>query len=290
MNLSLKRPSPIGFLLIAILSIQFGSALAKSLFSELGPWGVVALRVTFSALILFAIWRPRLHAQVKSNFKLILVYGLVMTCMNSAFYAAIDRIPLGIAIAIEFTGPLGLSVLKSQKWQDGLWAALAAIGISLLTPLSGANLDPVGILLALFAGLCWALYIILAAKIGPALPGVEGLAWGLLVGTVVLLPIGIATAGSALLSPRLLATGVGVAVLSTALPYACEIAALRTIPVKVFGVMLSVEPMVGVLAGFLILGETLSARSLIACLLVSIAAAGAAQFHKASESDTDIHP
>ncbi|MEL7332110.1 MAG: EamA family transporter [Cyanobacteria bacterium J06560_2] len=277
MNFSLKRPSPIGFVWIAMLSIQFGSALAKSLFSEIGPWGVIALRVSFSTLIFFTLWRPKFHTQVRANWKLILAYGFVMACMNSAFYAAIDRIPLGVAISLEFTGPLGLAVLKSQRWRDGLWAALAAAGILLLTPLSGSNLDETGMALALLAGLFWALYILLAAKIGPALPGVEGLSWGLVVSTVMLLPIGIATAGTALLNPRLLAIGAGVALLSTALPYACEIAALRSLPITVFGVMLSVEPMLGVVAGFLILDETLSARSLSACLLVSIAAAGAAQ-------------
>ena len=280
MNFALKRPSPIGFLLIAIFSVQFGSALAKSLFGEVGPWGVVGLRVSFSALFLFALWRPRFHPQVKANLPLIVGYGLVMAMMNSAFYAAIDRIPLGVAISLEFTGPLGLSILKSQHWKDGLWAALAMAGILLLTPLSGATLDLWGMVLALCAGLCWALYIVLAAKLGPALPGVEGLAWGLVVSTLLLLPIGITTAGSALLSPKVLGLGAGVALLSTALPYACEIIALRSLPIKVFGVMLSMEPMVGVLAGFLILGETLSARSLIACLLVSVAAAGAASYRK----------
>ncbi|MGB3574429.1 MAG: EamA family transporter [Phormidesmis sp.] len=277
MNLLSKQPSPIGFLLIAILSVQFGSALAKSLFADIGPWGVVALRVSFSAAVLFAIWRPRFNSTVRAHLKLIVTYGIVMTCMNCAFYAAIDRIPLGVAISLEFTGPLGLSVLKSQRWRDGLWAAIAAIGIVLLTPLSGSTLNLQGMLLALLAGLFWALYIILAAELGQALPGVEGLSWGLAVGTVLLLPIGIATAGSDLLNPRVLLIGLGVALLSTAVPYACEIIALRSLPIKVFGVMLSLEPMVGVLAGLLILGETLSARSLTACLLVSIAAAGAAQ-------------
>ncbi|MEL7358024.1 MAG: EamA family transporter [Cyanobacteria bacterium J06560_6] len=285
MNLSLKRPSPVGFLFIAIFSIQFGSALAKSLFNDIGPWGVVGLRVGFSALFLFAIWRPKFHSKVKEHIGLIVLFGVVMATMNSAFYAAIDRIPLGIAISIEFTGPLGLSILKSQHWRDGLWAAIAIAGILLLTPISGASLDIWGMLLALFAGLCWAMYIVLAAKLGPALPGVEGLAWGLVVGTILLLPIGIATAGSALLSPRILLLSAGVGLLSTALPYACEIVALRSLPVKVFGVMLSMEPMVGVLAGFLILGEKLSVRSLIACVLVSIAAAGAARYGISQESN-----
>lgn len=279
-----RRPSPVGFLLIAILSIQFGSALAKSLFAELGPWGVVSLRVTFSALFLFTIWRPQLHLQVRQHLKLILAYGIVMALMNSAFYAAIDRVPLGIAISLEFTGPLGLAILKSQRWLDGLWGALAFLGIVLLTPISGASLDPIGMALALLAGVFWAFYIILAARLGPALPGVEGLAWGLVVSTVLLLPLGVVHAGSTLLNPRLLALGAGVGILSTALPYACEIIALRSLPIKVFGVLLSLEPMAGVLAGFLILGETLSARSLIACLLVSVAAAGAAQYKPSSST------
>jgi len=278
MKLATKRPSPFGFLAIAILSVQFGSALAKSLFDDLGPWGVVALRVTFSTLFLFILWRPKFHPQVKQHLPIIISYGVIMAMMNSSFYAAIDRIPLGIAISLEFTGPLGLAILKSQRWKDGLWAGLAALGIFLLTPLSGATLDTTGMFMALFAGLCWALYIIFAEKLGKALPGVEGLSWGLAVSTVLLLPIGIANAGSAFLNVRLVALGAGVALLSTALPYACEIVALRSLPIKVFGVMLSLEPMVGVVAGFLILGETLSPRALIACILVSIAAAGAAQF------------
>ncbi|MEL6604095.1 MAG: EamA family transporter [Cyanobacteria bacterium J06614_10] len=280
MNSSLKQPSPISLLLIAILSIQFGSALAKSLFSELGPWGVVALRVSFSAVFLLLIGRPKLHQQFRQNLRLIIAYGFVMALMNSAFYAAIDRIPLGIAIALEFTGPLGLAVFQSQQWKDGLWAALAAVGIFLLAPFSGSAVDPLGMVLALFAGCCWALYIVLAARLGKALPGVEGLCWGLAVSSLLLLPIGIVTTGTTLLNPKLLMIGFGVALLSTMLPYACEIMALRSLPIKVFGVMLSLEPMAGVVAGFLILGETLSVRSLIACVLVSIAAAGAAQFQE----------
>ncbi|MGB3789165.1 MAG: EamA family transporter [Phormidesmis sp.] len=281
MNLSIKSPSPIGLLLLSILSVQFGSALAKSLFDDLGPWGVVFLRVAFSALILFAVGRPQFNTTVRQNFKAVLTYGIVLTTMNSLFYAAIDRIPLGIAISLEFTGPLGLSVLKSQRWLDGLWAVLALVGIILLTPITGAALDPLGMFFALAAGICWAFYILLAAKVGSILPGVEGLTWGLIVGTIMLLPIGIVTTGGALLNPRLLGLGAGVALLSSMLPYSLEMMALRSLPIKVFGVMLSLEPMVGVVAGFLILGETLSARSLIACLLVSVAAAGAAQFQSA---------
>lgn len=280
MNLSIKKPSPTGLLLLAIISVQFGSALAKSLFAELGPWGVVSLRVSFSTLILFTLWRLKWHSQIRQNFKLIVAFGIVFAMMNSCFYAAIDRIPLGIAIALEFTGPLGLAILKSQRWLDGLWALLAAIGIILLTPLSGATVDGWGVILALLAGIFWALYIVLSAKVGQRLAGIEGLAWALAVSSVILLPIGIIQAGSALLNPKLLLMGAGVAMLSTTLPYSFEMMALREIPIKVFGIMLSIEPMVGVIAGFLILQETLSVRSLIACTLVCIAAAGSAKCQK----------
>ena len=278
MNLSIKKPSPVGLVLLAIVSVQFGSALAKSLFGELGMWGVVSLRVSFSTVVLFALWRLKWHSQIRQNFGMIVVFGVVFAAMNSCFYAAIDRIPLGIAISLEFSGPLGLAILKSQRWLDGLWVLLAGAGILLLTPLSGSTVDGWGIILALAAGFFWALYILLSARVGQRLPGIEGLAWALAVSSVLLLPIGIATAGSALLDPKLLAMGAGVALLSTTVPYSFEMMALRSLPVKVFGVMLSLEPMAGVLAGFLVLGERLSVRSLSACLLVSIAAAGAAKF------------
>ncbi len=278
MNFSFQKPSPTALVLLSILSVQFGSALAKSLFDDLGPWGVVCLRVSFSTLILFSLWRLKWNSGIQQNFRLIVAFGIIFALMNSCFYAAIDRIPLGIAISLEFTGPLGLAILKSQRWLDGLWALIAGVGIVLLTPLSGAVIDGWGIILALAAGLFWALYIVLSAKVGQKLSGIEGLAWALAVSSILLLPIGIATAGSALLNPKLLLMGAGVALLSTTLPYSLEMVALRSLPIKVFGVMLSLEPMAGILAGFLILGETLSARSLTACLLVSIAAAGAAKF------------
>ncbi|PZO14066.1 MAG: EamA family transporter [Leptolyngbya foveolarum] len=276
---TLKRPSPIGLLLCSILFVQFGSALAKSLFGELGPWGVVSLRVSFSALFFFVVWRLKWNAKIRENIGSIIAFGLILAAMNSAFYAAIDRIPLGIAITLEFTGPLGLAVLKSQRWLDLFWAMLAIAGISLLAPINGFTIDLLGMGLALLAGVFWAIYILLAAKVGARLSGIEGLAWALVVSTIILLPIGIATTGSALLNPKLLALGAGVALLSTAIPYSFEMTALRSLPIKVFSIMLSLEPMAGVIAGLLILQEKLSVRAIAACLLVSIAAAGAARFN-----------
>lgn len=279
---SLKRPSPIGLLLISILSVQFGSALAKSLFGALGPWGVVSLRVSFSAIFFFAVWQFKWNAKVQKNIGSIVLFGLVLAAMNSAFYAAIDRIPLGIAITLEFLGPLGLAILKSQRKLDLLWAILAIAGIALLTPTANFTIDITGMGLAILAGIFWALYIVLAAKVGAQLSGIEGLAWALIVSTAFLLPIGIVTTGRSLLNPKLLALGAGVALLSTTIPYAIELIVLRSLPIKVFSIMLSLEPMAGVLAGLIVLGEQLSARSLAACLLVSIAAAGAAKSNLAS--------
>lgn len=277
MNIALKQPSPTGLVILSVICVQVGSALSKSLFSELGPWGVVLLRIGFSALILSAITRPKWTHTIRRNVKLLATFGLVFALMNALLFLAIDRIPLGIAISIQFTGPLGLAAIKSQRWLDGLWVSIAAFGILMLTPLSGASVDALGITLALLAGLCWALYIVLAAEVGQKISGMEGLTWALIVSTVLLLPFGIATAGSALLNPRLLLLGAGVAVLSTTLPYSFEMVALRSIPVKIFGVILSIEPMVSAIAGLIILQETLSVRAAIACLLVSIAAAGAAK-------------
>jgi inner membrane transporter RhtA len=269
MNIALDKTSPTVLVILSVICVQVGAALSKSLFSELGPWGVVLLRMGFSALILCAITRPTWNPTIRRNFRLILAFGAVFALTNAFLFTAIDRIPLGIAISVQFTGPLGLAAIKSQRWLDGLWVSIAGFGILLLTPLSGASVDSLGIGLSL--------YIVLAAKVGERIPGMEGLTWAFLVSTVLLLPLGIATAGSHLLDPRLLVIGAGVAVISTTLPYSFEMVALRSIPVKIFGVILSIEPMVSAIAGLLILGETMSVRSLIACLLVSLAAAGAAK-------------
>ncbi|MBE9076022.1 EamA family transporter [Romeria aff. gracilis LEGE 07310] len=279
MNLAERiTPPPTGLVLLSIASTQIGSAFAKTLFPQVGAAGMVFLRVGFAALILFALWRPRWSAEVRRHFKTILGFGLALSLMNFAFYEAIDRIPLGIAVTLEFIGPLGLAVLKSQRWLDLLWVGLAGVGILMLTPVGGLALDPWGVALALLAACFWAAYILMSAKTGQALPGIEGLAWAMLVGSVVLAPIGITSAGSALLQPPLLLMGLGVALLSSVVPYSFELMALRSLPVNVFGVLLSLEPMAAAIAGLFVLGETLTLRSLLAVMLVSLAAAGASRF------------
>lgn len=272
---------PPGLVLLAIGSVQLGAAVAKSLFDELGPSGTVFLRVGFAALVLLLLWRPQVTGYTRREYLVAALFGLVLAAMNFSLYQAIDRIPLGIAVTLEFIGPLGVAVAGSRRLLDLLWAFLAAGGILLLAPLGvlgAVNLDPLGVALALLAGFFWASYILLSARTGSIFPGGTGLVIALCLGTVVLAPVGILGGGYALLDPWLLLAGFGVAMLSSAIPYSLELEALRKLPSRVFGVLMSLEPAVAALIGFVILGERLGARSVAAILLVTVAAAGASRF------------
>ncbi|HKH12904.1 MAG TPA: EamA family transporter [Rubrobacter sp.] len=272
---------PTGLVLLSIGSVQFGAAIAKGLFDSVGPGGTVLVRILLSTLILMVLWRPKLGGYARGDYGLAVVFGLALAAMNLSLYLAIDRIPLGVAVTLEFVGPLGVAVAGSRRLLDGLWAVLAAAGVLLLAPLDvlgTTNLDPIGVMFALLAGAFWASYILLSARVGGAFPGGTGLVISLCVGTVVLLPVGITSAGFALLDPKLLLLGLGVAVLSSAVPYSLELSALRTLPTRVFGVLMSLEPAVAALVGFLILGELLDRRAVAAMLLVTTAAAGASLF------------
>lgn len=273
---SLAKPpvSPLGLMLIAILTTQIGSAFAKALFPLIGPAGMVLLRVGLAAIALLLLWRPRWTRETQQHWWLLVRFGTALSMMNFSFYLAIERLPIGIAVAIEFLGPLGLAAVKSRRWIDGLWVALAAIGIILLTPWGGFDVDPVGILFALIAASCWATYIVFSAQTGQALPGGQGLAWAMAIGAVILLPIGIAGAGSSLLNPAIIGMGLGVALLSSVITYSCELEALRWLPVYVVGILLSLEPVVAAVTGWLVLGEVLTVRAMAAIVLVAIAAAG----------------
>lgn len=272
---------PTGLVLLSIGSVQFGAAIAKGLFDSVGPGGTVLFRILLSALILIVLWRPKLGGYARAEYGLAVVFGLALAAMNLSLYLAIDRIPLGVAVTLEFVGPLGVAVAGSRRLLDGLWAVLAAAGVLLLAPLDflgASDLDPVGVMFALLAGGFWASYILLSARVGGAFPGGTGLVISLCVGTLVLLPVGIASAGYALLDPKLLLLGLGVAILSSAVPYSLELSALRTLPTRVFGVLMSLEPAVAALVGFLVLGELLDGRAIVAMLLVTTAAAGASLF------------
>jgi inner membrane transporter RhtA len=273
--------SPTGLVLLSLGSVQFGAAIAKGLFDELGPAGTVFLRFGFAALALLVLWRPSLKGHARRSYLVAVVFGLALAAMNFTFYFALDRIPLGIAVTLEFVGPLGVAVAGSRRLLDLLWAALAAAGILLLAPLNvfgEVDLDPAGVALALLAGCFWAAYILLSARTGSVFPGGTGLVIALCVGTVVLAPVGISSGGLALLDPRLLLAGFGVAMLSSAIPFSLELEALRKLPARVFGVLMSLEPAVAALVGFVVLGERLGTRSLAAIVLVTVAAAGASRF------------
>lgn len=269
---------PVGLILLSIASMQCGAAFAKSLFSEVGAAGMVLLRVGFAAIILFVLRHPTWTDQTRQHFKTLAAFGMVLALMNFAFYSAIERIPLGVAATVEFTGPLGLAALQSKRWLDLLWVVLAAVGVLLLAPGGGLTFDGWGIAFALMAACCLAFYIVLSAQVGQAMPGLDGLCWAMVIAAGLLVPVGLASAGSALLHPRLLVLAFGVAILSSTVPYALELTALRSIPIRLFGVLRSLEPMSAAIAGWLVLRETLTVRSMLAIGLISVASAGAARF------------
>ena len=263
-------------MLAAISSVQFGAAFAKTLFDEVGAGGTVFLRVLFAALILAVVWRPRVAESRRGDLWLVGAFGLVLGGMNLAFYSALDRIPLAVATTFEFVGPLGVAVAESRRPLDLLWVALAAAGILLLSGFGDAGLDGLGVALALLAGGFWAAYILLSARVGRAFPGGSGLALAMVLASALLLPVGVADAGADMLIPGVVATAAAVAILSSAIPYSLELEALRRMPAGVFGVLMSLEPAVAALAGFVVLEEDLAALELIAILLVVAASAGAA--------------
>lgn len=264
----------VGFVLAAVGSLQFGAALAGTLFDEVGPLGAVLLRLGFGALILGAIVRPRLRGLTGEQRRLAVLFGLTLGVMNASIYLAFDRLGLGIAVTLEFIGPLGVAVAGSRRALDGLWVAMAAAGVVLLSR-GGSELDPLGVALALLAGACWAAYIVLGTRVGGAFDGATGLALALVVGGLAVAPFGLADGGSALLDPRLLAVGAAIALLSSVIPYTLELEALRRMPTRVFGVLMSTEPAVAALAGFAVLGQALSGRQVVAVGLVVVASAGA---------------
>jgi inner membrane transporter RhtA len=269
----------------AISSVQFGAALAKTLFDEIGAGGTVFVRVLFAALVLVLIWRPRVAGLGRREGLLAGLFGLTLAGMNLAFYSALDRIPLGITVTLEFVGPLGVAVVGSRGALDLLWVGLAAAGILLLSDFGTTDLDGLGVALALFAGCLWAAYILLSARVGQVFPGGSGLALAMVVAAVLLCPVGVADAGADLFVPWILAAGAAVAILSSVIPYSLELEALRRIPPGVFGVLMSLEPAVAALAGFVVLGEELVPRELVAILLVVAASAGAASGAKVAPRD-----
>lgn len=264
---------PPALILLGIVSVQVGAGVAKQLFDQMSPAGVVLLRLATSAIVLgvagrTAVWTA-LRTRSRRDLAVAAAFGLTLAFMNFSFYQALTRIPLGLAVAVEFLGPLSVAILSSRRRQDVIWALLAMIGVALLA--GGGSVDVAGIGFAALAGVGWAAYILLSAATGRRFSGSTGLAIASAVGTVALLPVGVVTAGSALLKPGLLAAGLAVGLLSSLIPYTLELEALRRVPPHIFGILMSLEPAVGALVGLVVLGELLSARewAAIGCVIVA---------------------
>jgi inner membrane transporter RhtA len=272
-----RQSAAIGLVFAAIASAQFGSALAATLFDDVGTGGTVLLRLVFSAAILLAVWRPEVRGRPRSDLGLAVIFGLVVAAMNTFFYLSIDRIPLGIAVTLEFIGPLSVAVATSRRRVDLVWVALAAAGIALLSGGDVGGLDPLGIAFALIAGALWGMYILLTQRVGRVFAGGSGLALALAVGAVAVLPYGLLTGSGELADPEVIGIGLAVAVLSSAIPYSLELEALRRLATSLFGVLMSLEPAVAALAGFLVLDQTLATHEAVAIAFVIAASAGAAR-------------
>jgi inner membrane transporter RhtA len=266
---------PVGMLLIAMVSIQSGASLAKSLFPAVGAQGTTTLRLIFAAVLMVLILRPWRTTFTASSMRSVLIYGIALGGMNFLFYMAIRTIPLGIGVALEFTGPLAVALLHSRKITDFIWIALAVTGLALLIPMGQADsLDLTGALYALGAGVCWAAYILFGQKAG-ADHGVQTAALGVVIAAIFIAPLGAAHAGAALLDPALIPVALGVAILSTALPYTLEMVALTRMPARTFGTLMSMEPAIGALMGLMFLHETLSLTQWLAIGAIIAASIGA---------------
>jgi len=266
---------PYAALIGAIVTLCVGTSLAKGLFPIVGAQGTSAYRVGFAALILLLVWRPWNHPISRADLGRVALYGAVMGVLNLSFYLAIRTVPLGVAVAIEFIGPLAVSVASSRKLIHFVSIGLAVLGLALLLPIDpGAEpLDPVGVGFACVAAVMWALYIILGKRTGHLHAG-RSVALGMAAAALIVVPIGVASAGATLLQPKLIGLGLVAAVMSSAIPYSLEMIALRAIPKRSFGVMLSLEPAAGALAGLVILREHLAVTQWLAIAAIVAASAG----------------
>ncbi len=274
---------PIAVLMVAMVCFQLGAVMAKGLFPVVGAAGTTALRMALAAVMLLVVWRPWRLRLTRSELPVIVIYGLALGWMNLFFYLSLRSIPLGIAVALEFTGPLALAMASSRRAVDFVWIFMAVAGLLALLPLGlGAKpLDTAGVICGLAAGLCWAMYIFFGRKAGGAHGG-QITALGRLIGAVVIVPIGIAEAGTRLLSPAILPAALGIALLSSALPYSLEMFAMPRLPTRTVGVLMSLDPAMGALSGLCFLGEQLSWVQWTAIAGVMAASAGSAATSRAA--------
>ena len=268
-----RMPAPL-LVLAGIGSVQCGSAVARGVFDDLGATGITLLRLGLGSLLLLVVLRPRVRSWSRQAWGAAALLGLVMGSMNLVFYLSIRTVPLGIAVTVEFIGPLLLALVQTRRVLDVGWALLAAGGVALLGIDTTSGIPLSGLALALLAGFCWAGYILASALVGRTLPGTDGLPIALAVGTLIALPFGLPGAAVVLDRPSLLVPAFGVAILSSVIPYGAELSALRRIPTRVFGILMSLEPAAAAVAGLLFLDQRLHARQVAALLMVSAASVG----------------
>jgi inner membrane transporter RhtA len=260
--------------LISIASVQTGAAIARTAFDEAGATGITLMRLGFSAVVLVAVLRPRPWRWSRDAQLATLLFGLALGSMNIVFYLALRTTPLGVCVTVEFLGPLTVALVQTRRWRDLLWVCLAGTGVALLGLRGGGDVPIGGLLLALVAGIFWGLYILASARVGRTVPGTEGLAIALVVAALLALPFGAAGVGRVLDQPGVLLIGAAVALLSSIIPYMCELTALRRMPTRVFGVLMSLEPGAAAVAGLVVLDQALDGREVAALVLVSVASVG----------------
>lgn len=268
---------PLPAVLLSIVSVQAGAALAKGLFPLLGAATTTSLRIGLSVLVLLVVVRPRLGRLQPAQWRAVVPYGLSLGLMNLLFYSALARVPLGLAVTVEFIGPLALALAGARRWVDVVWAVLAGAGICLIAPWNGQGVDLWGLGLALAAGGCWAAYIVLSRRTAAVLPGQQGVAIGMLVALVPVLPFGVASGGLLLLTPYLLLLGALLALFSSVLPFSLELHALKTMPTRTFSILMSLEPVAAALSGWLLLHEQLTTGQWLAVACIVAASVGATQ-------------
>jgi inner membrane transporter RhtA len=274
---------PVAALMVSLITLCAGTSLAKGLFPFVGAEGTTTYRLVFSTLLLMAFWRPWRRAWTWADVPILVVFGATLGVMNLLFYSAIKTVPFGLAIAVEFTGPLAVALWSSKKPLDFVWIVLAVAGMGLILPLGNASgtdmqaaaIDPVGIAYALGAGACWAVYIVVGQRVADRI-GAFATPMGMLVAALLVTPVGISVAGSSLLNPEWMLAGLGIALLSSAIPYSLEMYSLKHLPKQTFSILLSLEPAVGALAGWLVLSEQLGTQQLCAIGLIMAASMGSA--------------
>lgn len=267
--------SAVLLVLVGLTCQEVGASFAVLLFPETGPLGIVMLRLVFSAMLLLLIARPRLRGHTAGAWRSVVWFGVVLASMNGLFYLALDRLPLGVTVTIEVLGPLTLSIITATGLARWLWAGLALAGVAALGAGGWDRLDVLGVLFALGAAVSWALYILASARVGREFPRLDGLALAMAIGAVIALPFGIAQAHTVLLRIDILALGAAVALLSSTIPYALELIALRRLPASAFAILMSLGPATASLAGFLLLGQRLAWLELVGIALVIAASIGA---------------